>query len=148
MANENIKAFDKQLNDFIDKIKRRMTILADLAEKKALADLQVFSPIKTGRFINAWESLDPNEAVQQAGPGLKHKAGIFPTIVLANDTPYGLEVIPEGFRDPETGQDQSGEIGLNAGRSNQAPAGIIEPFLSKYAAEWEGTLEAAVRAVP
>ena len=148
MADQNLRDFDKQLDAFIVKVSKRINFLADFTKDKVLADLQVFSPIKTGRFISSWEEVDASEAVQAAGPGLKHKAGVFPTIVIVNDTPYGLEVIPEGFRDPETGQDQSGEIGLNAGRSNQAPAGIIEPFLSKFVAEWEGTVAAAVRANP
>lgn len=148
MADKNILDFEKQLDAFIIKVSKRITFLADLTEKKVLADLQLFSPIKTGKFINTWEQVDSSEAVQAAGPGLKHKTGVFPTIVFVNDTPYGLEVIPEGFKDPETGQDQSGEIGLNAGRSNQAPAGIIEPFLSKFVAEWESSVSAAVRAVP
>ena len=51
------------------------------------------------------------------------------------------------FRDPETGQDQGGEIGLNAGRSNQAPSGITDPVISKFTNEWPGLVATAVRVV-
>lgn len=112
-------SFIKQINNFKGLLERRSKALE--GELKSVLMKQVIerSPVKTGFFKSQWEFVGADQSVQGAG-NVVQSGFNFDAVVLRNLTFYG----PSMFINPETGQE---EWGLEAGRSSQAPQGMITP---------------------
>jgi hypothetical protein len=128
----NLASFLRQIEAFKNKCEITLVYLEDEITKELfIHGLVEGSPVRTGFFQSQWQQLPAEESIQGV-QDIQERTFIMHALVYANDTDYGLTVIP--------GTNQGG---LEAGLSPQAPHGIVGPAVTRFVNMWDAIVARA-----
>ena len=128
MARE-VDAFKRDLKNFIQNTQATSVRLGEIMREKFTQEFIEKTPVDTGRAKAGWKFVPATRSVQEA---VNVNTPIFRirAIVLQNDVFY----TPTMFTYPGTNRSTRG---LEGGRSDQAPNGIVGPGVEQILNDWD-----------